>query len=211
MNTKITLANGVERELSSQAFGLMEIREVGEETRTITGIATTPKIDSYGDIVESQGVQFRGPVNLFLYHNTTKPVGNVQFGKATKDGIPFTAKLPDVKEEGTVRERVNEAWHSLKYKLLQAVSIGFNPIEYTYLDNSYGVRYTLWEMLELSLVGVPANPDAMIQTVKSAGMTDAIVREIRGMDSALRHGRGVPLLQNKAAHSGAIKLVRSTG
>ena len=35
-----------------KAFSLLEVREVGEESRTITGIATTPKIDSYGDIVE---------------------------------------------------------------------------------------------------------------------------------------------------------------
>ena len=104
-----------------KAFSLLEVREVGEESRTITGIATTPKIDSYGDIVEPEGVQYRGPVNLFLYHDRTKPVGNVAFGKATKSGIPFTATIPDVAEEGTVRERVNEAWHSLKYKLLQAV------------------------------------------------------------------------------------------
>lgn len=196
-----------ERKLPTRAYGLMEIREVSEESRTITGIATTPKIDSYGDIVEPEGVQYRGPVNLFLYHNTTLPVGNVAFGKATKAGIPFTAKLPDVKEEGTVRERVNEAWHSLKYKLLQAVSIGFKPNEWSYMDESNGIRFTSWEMLELSLVGVPANPDAMIQTVKSAGVTDDIVRQLRAMDTSIR--RGVPLVSARAAGSGGVRLTRA--
>lgn len=189
-----------------KAFSLMEVREVGEESRTITGIATTPKVDSYGDIVEPEGVQYRGPVNLFLYHDRTLPVGNVEFGKATKAGIPFTATIPDVKEEGTVRDRVNEAWHSLKYKLIQAVSIGFKPLEYTYLEDSYGIRFTSWEMLELSLVGVPANPDAVIQTVKSAGMTDALVREIRNMDKACR--RGIPLVsaRDQAIKRGAVAI-----
>lgn len=196
-----------ERKLPTRAFSLMEIREVGEESRTITGIATTPKVDSYGDIVEPTGVQYRGPVNLFLYHDTKKPVGNVEFGKATKAGIPFTAKLPDVKEEGTVRDRVNEAWHSLKYKLLQAVSIGFKPIEWSYLDDSNGIRFTSWEMLELSLVGVPANPDAMIQTIKSAGMTDEIVRQLRAMDSAVR--RGIPLVSARGDKNGAVRLVKA--
>lgn len=198
------------RQPATRAFSLMEIREVSEESRTITGIATTPKIDSYGDIVEPLGVQYRGPVNLFLYHNTTLPVGNVEFGKATKAGIPFTAKLPDVQEEGTVRERVNEAWHSLLYKLLQAVSIGFKPIEWSYMDDSWGIRYTSWEMLELSLVGVPANPDAMIQTVKSAGMTDDIVRQIRRMDDAARSGSGIRLVSARAAKSGGVLLTRAT-
>ena len=72
-----------------RAYSLLEVREVGDATRTITGIATTPKVDSYGDIVDPMGVQYRGPVNLFLYHQQSKPVGNVEFGKATKAGIPF--------------------------------------------------------------------------------------------------------------------------
>jgi HK97 family phage prohead protease len=190
-----------------RAYSLLEVREVGEESRTITGIATTPKVDSYGDIVEPDGVKYRGPVNLFLYHDKTKPVGNVAFGKATKAGIPFTATIPDVKEEGTVRERVNEAWHSLKYKLIQAVSIGFNPLEWETMKDSYGVRWLSWEMLELSLVGVPANPDAMIQTIKSAGMTDEFVREIRALDHACG---GIPLVSARDQHiqRGAVSLSR---
>lgn len=189
-----------------RAYSVLEIREVGEESRTITGIATSPTVDSYGDIVEPDGVKYRGPVNLFLYHQTSLPVGNVQFGRPTKAGLPFTATIPDVREEGTIRERVNEAWHSLKYKLLQAVSIGFLPLEGEQIKNSNGYRYKSWEMLELSLVGVPANPDAMIQTIKSAGMTDEIVREIRGMDESCR--RGIPLVSARDQHikRGAVAL-----
>lgn len=190
-----------------RAYSLLEIREAGAETRTITGIATTPTVDSYGDIIESEGVRYRGPVNLFLHHDKTRPVGSVTFGKATKAGLPFTATLPDVKEEGVVRERVNEALHSLKYKLLQAVSIGFIPIDNPEpIKETGGWRWKVWEMLELSLVGVPANPDAMIQTIKSAGMTDAVVREIRALDNSCR--RGIPLVSARDAHiqRGAVPL-----
>lgn len=193
---------------TKRAYSLLETKEVDSERRVITGVATTPRVDSYGDIVEPTGVQYRGPVNLFLYHDTRLPVGNVKFGKPTKDGIPFEARLPDVKEEGTVRERVNEAWHSLKYKLLQAVSIGFKPIEYAYIEGTSGIHYKLWEMLELSLVGVPANPDAMIETVKSVGMTDVIVREIRDLDQLCR--RGIPLVSAREQHikRGAVSIAR---
>jgi len=189
-----------------RAYSLLETKEVDSEQRVITGIATTPRVDSYNDIVEPQGVQYRGPVNLYLYHDTNRPVGQVEFGKATKQGIPFKATLPDVREFGTVRDRVNEAWHSVKYKLLQAVSIGFRPIEYEPIKEG-GVRYKSWEMLELSLVGVPANPDATIQTIKSAGMSDSIVREIREMDAACRGG-AVKLVSAREAHikRGAVAL-----
>lgn len=193
-----------------RAWSLLETKEVDSDRRVITGVATTPRVDSYNDIVEPEGVQYRGPVNLFLYHNTMLPVGNVAFGKATKKGIPFEAKLPDIKEEGTVRERVNEAWHSLKYKLLQAVSIGFKPVEFAYREGTDGVHYKEWEMLELSLVGVPANPDAMIQTIKSAGMTDDVVRELRAMDAAVRSGRAIPLIKSRESSlsRGAVALFR---
>lgn len=189
-----------------RAYSLLETKDVDSEGRVITGIATTPRVDSYNDIVEPQGVQYRGPVNLYLYHDTNRPVGTVEFGKATKQGIPFKAKLPDVREFGTVRDRVNEAWHSVKYKLLQAVSIGFRPIDYEPIKGG-GVRYKSWEMLELSLVGVPANPDATIQTIKSAGMSDSIVREIREMDAACRSG-AVRLVSARDAHMkrGAVSL-----
>lgn len=189
-----------------RAYSLLETKDVDSEGRVITGIATTPRVDSYNDIVEPQGVQYRGPVNLYLYHDTNRPVGQVEFGKATKQGIPFKATLPDVREFGTVRDRVNEAWHSVKYKLLQAVSIGFRPIEYEPIKEG-GVRYKSWEMLELSLVGVPANPDATIQTIKSAGMSDSIVREIREMDAACRSG-AVKLVSARDAHlkRGAVAL-----
>lgn len=189
-----------------RAYSLLETKDVDSEGRVITGVATTPRVDSYNDIVEPQGVQYRGPVNLYLYHDTNRPVGQVEFGKATKQGIPFKATLPDVREFGTVRDRVNEAWHSVKYKLLQAVSIGFRPIEYEPIKEG-GVRYKSWEMLELSLVGVPANPDATIQTIKSAGMSDSIIREIREMDAACRSG-AVKLVSARDAHlkRGAVAL-----
>lgn len=198
----------MEKAKMKRAYSLLETKDVSDEARTISGMATTPTVDSYGDVVEPLGVRYRGPVNLFLYHNTNLPVGHVTFGKATKGGIPFTATIPDVKEDGEVRKRVNEAWHSVKYKLIQAVSIGFKPIEHEPIEGTYGVRFKEWELLELSLVGVPACPDAMIQTVKSAGMSDAMVREIRAMDTACREG-SVKLLRARDAHikRGAVALL----
>lgn len=145
-----------------------EVKGIEEERRTLTGIATTPTVERVSDIVEPSGMVQRGPVGLYLYHKHDLPVGTVSFGKATKDGIPFSAQIPDVQEEGTVKERVKEAWHSIKYGLLRAVSIGFVPNEngYEVMKNG-GIRYTDWEILELSLVGVPANPDALITSFKS--------------------------------------------
>jgi len=152
-----------------RAWSLLQVKDVADEQRIIRGIATTPTVDRMGDIVEPLGMQQRGAVKLHLYHRHDMPVGLVQFGAPTKSGIPFEATIPDVQEAGTLRERVNEAWHSVKYKLLDAVSIGFSVLEDgAELMKSGGLRFTKWEMLELSLVGVPANPNAVITAFKSA-------------------------------------------
>lgn len=154
--------------MAHKAYSLLTVKSIDEEKRIITGIASTPTADRVKDIVEPMGAKFKVPMPLLLYHNGTLPVGTVDFAKPTKEGIPFRASLPNVKEEGTVRERVNEAWHSLKYKLLAAVSIGFNPLEGgVELMKNGGLRFKAWEWMELSLVSVPANPDAVILGFKS--------------------------------------------
>lgn len=150
------------------AWTLLNVKNVDEEQRVITGIASTPTVDRMGDIVEPMGAVFKTPMPLLLYHSGSKPVGTVTFAKPTKDGIPFVATLPKVIEAGTVKDRVDEAWHSVKYKLIGAVSIGFQALEdgVELLKNG-GLRFTKWEWLELSLVAIPAQPEAVIQGFKS--------------------------------------------
>lgn len=189
--------------MTMKAYSLLEVKQVEDERRVIRGIATSPTVDRVGDVVVPEGAIFRGPINLHLYHKHDLPVGNVQFGKPTKAGIPFEATIPGVKEDGTVRDRVNEAWHSVKYRLLGAVSIGFRAMEDgVELLKSGGLKFTKWEMLELSLVSVPANPDAVIQSFKSAdsaairsalGVTDPGGVEREALVRSLLKG-GIPLV-----------------
>jgi uncharacterized protein len=150
-----------------RAYSILNVKAVDEGRRIVTGIASTPRPDRAGDVVMPLGAKFQTPMPLLLYHNGEKPVGNVDFAKPKKTGIPFEASLPDVVEAGTVRERVLEAWHSIKYKLLATVSIGFIPVEGGVEVIKSGLQFNLWEWLELSLVAVPAQPDAVIQTFKS--------------------------------------------
>lgn len=118
------------------------------------------------DIVEPLGVKYRNPLPLLLYHDSHQPVGTVSFDKPTKEGITFTAKIANITEPGTLQARVNEAWQSVKAKLLRGVSIGFRPIETAFLDTG-GIHFLKTEVLELSLVAIPAHADATIATIKS--------------------------------------------
>jgi len=194
-----------------KAWSLLEVKQVNDERRIIRGIATTPTVDRVGDVVEPEGMIQRGPVKLHLYHKHDLPVGHVTFGRPTKKGVPFEAEIPDVKEAGTVRERVNEAWHSVKYKLLDAVSIGFNVLEdgIEQLKNG-GFRFTKWEILELSLVGVPANPDAVITAFKSAD--SATIRKALGVKPEDELGNAVRLIRARDQHirNGAVPIQKAS-
>jgi HK97 family phage prohead protease len=149
----------------NRAYSLLDVRAFDDATRQIEGIASTPSPDRYGDVVEPLGAQFALPMALLWQHNAEKPVGTVEFAKPTKSGIPFKARLAKVDEPGTLKDRVDEAWQSLKAGLVRAVSIGFRSIEHAHMESG-GVHFLKWEWLELSLVTIPANSDAVITAVK---------------------------------------------
>lgn len=151
----------------NRAYSVLHVKRVEPEKRTISGIATTPTPDRLGDIVEPLGIQFNNPLPLLWQHQHDKPVGTVKFGKPTDDGIEFTAQLPLNAQSAAVRERVEEAWDSVNLGLVRGASIGFVPIEWNFMKDG-GVRIEKSEVIELSLVTIPANAEATILEIKSA-------------------------------------------
>lgn len=153
-----------------RAYSLLEVKEMDQEDdfHVVRGVATTPAPDRMNDIVDPMGAEYAETIPLLWQHDSDKPVGHTQFGKATKNGIPFTARIPVIKEAGALKDRVDEAIQSLKYRLVAAVSIGFRVLEdgIKRLDNG-GLHFTKTEIMELSLVTIPANPQAVIEGFKS--------------------------------------------
>jgi HK97 family phage major capsid protein/HK97 family phage prohead protease len=149
-----------------RAYSLLEIKSVDDDARVIEGIATTPEPDRVGDIVEPMGAQFKNPLPLLWQHRHDSPVGTTVFGKATKEGIPFKATLPKIEEPGALKDMVDMAWQSVKAKLVRGVSIGFRSLEHAYMDTG-GIRFVSTEIMELSLVTIPANASATINSIKS--------------------------------------------
>ncbi len=150
----------------NRAYSVLEIRGVDDEERIITGVATTPTPDRMGDVVEPLGVKFKNPLALLHQHRADQPVGTVKFEKPTKDGIKFEARLPKIADAGPLKDRVDTAWGEVKSGLVRAVSIGFRPLEYAIMEDG-GYRFVESEVLELSLVTIPANADATITAIRS--------------------------------------------
>jgi HK97 family phage major capsid protein/HK97 family phage prohead protease len=151
-----------------RAFSQLHIKTIDAERRYIAGVATTPTPDRQGDVIDPTGITYRNPVPLLMGHDKLKPVGNATFAAPTPDGMAFEATLPFVPEPGVVRDRVDEAWHSIKHGLMRGVSIGYRALGKS-IDQlrGGGLHFRKTEVCELSLVTVPANMDATITVIKS--------------------------------------------
>lgn len=159
-----------------RAYSLIEVKSFNDDLRVIEGVASTPTTDRMGDVVEPKGAKFNLPLPLLWQHRSDQPVGTVEFAQATENGIPFRARLAKVQEDGELKTLVDKAWQSVKYGLVRGVSIGFQALEHAFMKEG-GIHFTEWEWLELSLVTIPANAEATIQSIKAI---DAELRAATG-------------------------------
>jgi HK97 family phage prohead protease len=155
-----------------RAYSVLQVKALDEDKRILTGIASTPSTDRSGDIVDPKGAQFSLPMPFLWQHDSTQPIGHVTDAKVTANGIQVSVQLAKVDEPGTLKDRLDEAWQSIKAGLVQGLSIGFSakrsdtePIKDS---EQYGLRYMKWLWLELSAVTIPANGDCSITAIKSA-------------------------------------------
>ena len=152
-----------------RAYSTLEIKALsdGDGRRTFKGIASTPSTDRAGDIVEPKGAQFKLPMPFLWMHDNSDPIGWITAAKVTEKGIEVEGEVATVEEDGPLKERLTTAWQMLKAKLVRGLSVGFKPIEFAQIKNSFSVHYTKWLWFELSAVTVPANADASITAIKS--------------------------------------------
>lgn len=148
-----------------RAYATFVTKALDEDKREISGIASTPETDRAGDIVEPLGAKFASEIPFLWQHDRGEPVGWAKL-KATKQAIEFTASLAKIDEDGPLKAVLDKAWQSIKAKLVRGVSIGFRPIEYSFMEGG-GVHYKEIEIYELSAVTIPAHQGAGIATIKA--------------------------------------------
>ncbi len=153
--------------MRQRAWSQFEVKSMDDSLRVLEGVATTPTPDRMGDIVESTGASFELPLPFLWQHDAEQPIGQVVAAKTSGGGIDVRVQLAKIDEPGRLKDRLDEAWQSLKIKLVRGLSIGFAPLEYSYMEDTGGYRFLKWSWLELSAVTIPANADASIAVIKS--------------------------------------------
>ena len=149
--------------LQKQTF----VTEVGQtQNGEASAIATTQAVDRERDIIVTSGIDlstFRknGPI-LFGHDHFNLPVGMCTRLEVGDDNIRIFWKwLPNDPRAAAVKN----AWDN---KALNALSIGFLPL--AYVPNEHGgFTYTKTQLLEVSVVCVPANAEAL-RTLKKFGL-----------------------------------------
>lgn len=154
-----------------KAYSTLEIKSTSKADdgkRIFTGIASTPTPDMVQDIVEPNGAEFKLPLPLLWQHNHGDPIGWITDAKVSKSGIEISGEVADIPEKGELKDRLLKAWQMLKNGLVRGLSIGFSPIEYSWMEDTGGMHILKWDWLELSAVTIPANQEATITNIKAA-------------------------------------------
>jgi HK97 family phage prohead protease len=128
------------------------------KTRAIRGFASTSQVDREGDVVVPSGMQVTLPVPLLWQHDAKQPIGSVRTAEVRGEGVWIEASLV------TGVARADEAWTLIEGGAIDSFSIGFRGLKSEPIAT--GFRYTSWELLETSLVSIPANPGAKLRRYK---------------------------------------------
>jgi len=137
----------------------------GEGKRTISGIAVPYGVDAVvtgGEKIRVEAgalpVDGKAP-KLFMYHDSTQPVGVVTERVETEEGMLFSARI-------AATAAGDEALTLAQEGVLDSVSIGINPTKFKMDGDTMVVKAAEW--IELSLVPVPAFAGAQITDIAAS-------------------------------------------
>lgn len=146
-----------------------------ESKRQIRVIAASGKADRTGDIVKVDGIELanfkKNPIILWAHDHYGLPVA-----RAVEMGV-VNGKLEMILEFATkeMYEFADTVYKLVKGGFLKGVSIGARVLEAEWIVNDdeeiIGRKFNKLELLELSVVPIPADSKALITAVKSGSIT----------------------------------------
>lgn len=138
-----------------------QVKVLDEANRIIQMTGSTEDFDRVGDRMLMSGVMLdnylKNPVILanHNYGDSEKPTCIARSLDTRVQGKQLAFKI-----QFAETDNAKDWFYLYANKYMNASSIGFNPIKYEPNDQG-GYDYTMWELLELSLVAVPCNPNAI--------------------------------------------------
>ncbi len=161
--------------------------QLEEGSRTVVAIISTDAVDRDGEVMLPRGMRkraFQGNPVVFTNHDyCALPIGKALWVKAEPRRVLAKYQVSDKTAEA------QEVWGLLKEGILQAHSIGFMSHQASAPTREemaarpdWAAAHLVhrdWELLEFSVVGVPANPEALALAV-SKGYNAGLLQKIFG-------------------------------
>lgn len=193
------------KQAGSPQFRVMSSTPEEEEGRVVRFVASDETPDRVGDVIEVAGWNLTNykanPVVLWGHDsNDRPPIGravNVRRGVGPSGRAALLASIEFAPAEA--HEFADSVYQLTKAGYLNAVSVGFMPRSTKDITDkerqelgmpNYGLYYDSADLLEISVVSVPANPSALITGAKS--LVDQGLLQGREVDHFLKQ---VPMTQ----------------
>lgn len=164
--------------------------DLGEREFEFLASDETP--DSYGDIVRVEGWDLkrykRNPIILFN-HKSDVPVGHSP-KTAIDDARNALVSRIKLADEGT-SDFIDTLYKLMKQRIVRAVSVGFRPTKDVEIlrdkeGNFEGLEFNGQELLEISIVSIPANPNSL-SLAKSWGAKESTLRRMAEQDAIVQN------------------------
>lgn len=173
-------------ELLRRSYG-MTVRALQDEKRSVDVIASSEAIDAYGEIVIQDWDLKRyqsNPVVLYGHDARELPIGHASDVRVEDGKLLATLNLVDER----ANPKAEQVWQGIKQGSLRAVSVGFRTKAAKVVDVDGKSVYHLTgnELVEISIVPIPANPEAVAQAAKSLD----IIRALAGHGGATLIAKG---------------------
>ena len=140
----------------------VETKAVGNRSFLVTASTETP--DRTGDIIKADGWDFanymKNPVILWAHKYDQPPVAKATRVFVANNKLQMEIEFPSAGTDAFA----DMVFNFLSDGFLNAFSVGFMPLEYAPNKNG-GNDYIKQELLEVSVVPVPANPEALRNSI----------------------------------------------
>ncbi|MEN1705330.1 MAG: HK97 family phage prohead protease [Planctomycetota bacterium] len=161
------------------------VKGIDRERRSVDAVMSTPALDRYGERVEPSAFDlknFLAAPRLLFNHDPDRPIGRFENVRATNDGL-FGSAIFDTSPKA-------------QELFSQVVEGSLNSFSVAWLTRAWEVReekaadgstrrvrvFTDVELLECSLVTIPANPEALIR--RAFGASGGSQQRSTGGDTA---------------------------
>jgi HK97 family phage prohead protease len=147
----------------------VEVKDADDKKRQLLFTISTDSIDRSGDKIDQSGWYLdnyrKNPVVLLFHDYSNFPVAKSE--KIWPEGGTLKSLIEFVPFDNKAVGRTAQGTYELyRDGFMSASSVGFLPTKWAYTEDTerkYGIDFMEQELLEFSLVPVPANPGALIE------------------------------------------------